>query len=233
VDQLESGAVRVSLPNGGVVRVLPDQTIEVDEQAAMRAYGKSYKGQRRATGASQRVGRDGVIWLSKEADQGTVNHEAFHIAWATLTNRERSALTKRYGSEEGAAKAYGDWTPSRKEGIFEKIRRFFRSVREALFGPTAEGTFQRVAEGETFRRQARPETTPQQTDPADANPAEALADDPAYQLADEPPPRGTPLTLVQIEVRDENGRTVQVPADQLLTSLDARISALDGLKRCL
>ena len=227
VETMESGAQRVSLPNGSVVTVLPDQTIEVSKPAARKAYEARYKGQEKASGAFLRVGEDGVIWLSKEADQGTVDHEAFHMAFQTaLTNKERSVLVKKYGSEEEAAAEYGRWKPAQKNGVFEKIRKFFRAIREALFGPTAEGTLERVAEGKVFER--KPE--PVEREPV-GEPTYELQEEAAVESA--PEPTGTPLRRLRVQIEDDSGRKASIRADQALQAIDDRIEALEQLKRCL
>lgn len=147
------GAWDVALPgNRNVrVRVTPDG-VEFNPEAFKAGYGRDISGAEKVVGSWQRIGRDGLISLAKEADQETVHHEAFHSAMdLALTDSEKAAVLKKYGTEEAAAEAYAKWTPETPNSWFGKIltmaKRLYRS-----FSPSWESAFERTRSGEAFGR---------------------------------------------------------------------------------
>lgn len=112
------------------------------------------------------ISLDGIMYLSKEgAVSTTPQHEHFHFAWQYLiTDRERAALTKQYGSEEGAALAYERWAPAEQpHSIFGKILQVARGVYQRFANPTAytaEQAFTAGAQGEWGQRNVRKEMLP-------------------------------------------------------------------------
>ena len=150
----QGDAINVSLPNGMQIKVDPDASITIDPTKMEAAYGRIPKEGEKAVGAFQRIGKDGLMWLAKEADQGVVHHEAFHGAWDLLTRREQKVTLKKHGSIENSAIAYGNWTPSTPNTVFQKIMEFFKKLMNAVV-PSAEGTFAKVREGDVWERPQR------------------------------------------------------------------------------
>lgn len=199
VEQVATGAWDVSLPNGKLIRVrLKPDGIEYQPAAFQKAYGREKSADEKIVGRFTPVKSGGIVWLAKEADQGTVHHEAFHAAMdLVLTPKERDAVLKRYGSEEAAAEAYAAWTPKQVNGWFSKILAFAqRMVR--TFRPTWESAFERTRTGEAYGPSASTRTGGDRyaTAPAPQPPARGGA-----QIANAPAP--PPATTRQFVLPEE------------------------------
>jgi hypothetical protein len=156
------GAWDVRLPGNRNIRVTPTGDVEFSLGDLTRGHpeaveGGALKPGQRVVGSWQRIGRGGLISLAKEAGQGTLDHETFHAAMElVLSERERKAVMKRFGTEEKAADAYGAWTPADKSNaIFAKLAQFFQRLYRNLF-PNAESVFGKVRSGEAFNREGTP-----------------------------------------------------------------------------
>jgi len=152
VREAGEGAWEVSLPGERkvTVRVRPDG-IEYDAAAFSKGYGREKGAAEEIVGSWQKVGKGGLVFLSKQADQGTVDHEAFHAAMdLALSPKEKAAVLKKFGDEEKAAEAYAKWQPGKQvNGYFAKILRFFRNLYRT-FKPSWESAFERTRSGEAY-----------------------------------------------------------------------------------
>ncbi len=116
-----------------------------------------------------------TITIAYHFDDGTIArtayHEPFHVVFRRLMpGKDRKALLHEYKTEEGAAKAFGQWAVDREgqapkpyvQRIFERIRQTLKSIRSAWQGQgfrTPEQIFERVW-GQKYReRQGAKEDT--------------------------------------------------------------------------
>ena len=101
---------------------------------------------RRATGSYQTrsVHAEPLIRLTEEGlTTNAPQHEAFHFAWENLlTPKERRALLKQFGTEEGAASAFRLKGPAEQEA-FKALRNRLQAMREWL-APSAPGVMARL-----------------------------------------------------------------------------------------
>ena len=151
--------VSFDLPNGSHVEVnFTDDTISVDRAKAQKDYGGTLTGDEKASGKIEMVGKDALITLTLDSPDETVSHEAMHLAWNLLTDKERNALLKTYGSEEGAAEGMREWKIRRKmrQGtiagkIMQKISDMAHKLL-SLFGENDQHVFQKLESGEIWER---------------------------------------------------------------------------------
>ena len=147
----DGGDFTVALPNGATIRILPDQTIELDPSTGVTLE----PGEKLAGEYTKKIGPEAIIRLAKEgAGDDTLLHESFHAAMDfAMTPEEKAAVLSEHGGDvEAAAKAYAEWNPRFRNPAFQKIVDFFQKIREMLLGPTAEGTFGRLRSGEAWQR---------------------------------------------------------------------------------
>lgn len=157
--EVHDGGVSFDLPNGSHVEVnFTDDTISVDRAKAQKDYGGTIKGDEKASGKIEMVGKDALITLTMDSPDETVSHEAMHLAWNLLTDRERSALLRTYGSEEGAAEGMREWKIRRKmkQGtiagkIMQKISDIAHKLL-SLFRENDQHVFQKLESGEIWER---------------------------------------------------------------------------------
>ena len=157
--EVHDNGVSFDLPNGSHVEVnFTDDTISVDRAKAQKDYGGTLKGDEKASGKIEMVGKDALITLTMDSPDETVSHEAMHLAWNLLTDRERSALLRTYGSEEGAAEGMREWKIRRKmkQGtiagkIMQKISDIAHKLL-SLFGENDQHVFQKLESGEIWER---------------------------------------------------------------------------------
>lgn len=157
--EVHDNSVSFDLPNGSHVEVnFTDDTISVDRAKAQKDYGGTLKGDEKASGKIEMVGKDALITLTMDSPDETVSHEAMHLAWNLLTDRERSALLRTYGSEEGAAEGMREWKIRRKmkQGtiagkIMQKISDIAHKLL-SLFGENDQHVFQKLESGEIWER---------------------------------------------------------------------------------
>lgn len=151
--------VSFDLPNGSHVEVnFTDDTISVDRAKAQKDYSGTLTGDEKAAGKIEMVGKDALITLTMDSPDETVSHEAMHLAWNLLTDRERSALLRTYGSEEGAAEGMREWKIRRKmkQGtiagkIMQKISDMAHKLL-SLFSENDQHVFQKLESGEIWER---------------------------------------------------------------------------------
>ncbi|OYV96819.1 MAG: hypothetical protein B7Z62_07540 [Deltaproteobacteria bacterium 37-65-8] len=199
----------VTLPNGATIRILPDQSIELDPSTGVTLE----PGERLAGEYTKKVGLEAVIRLAKEgAGDDTLLHESFHAAMdMALTPQEKAAVLAEHGGDvEAAAQAYAEWTPEATgHPFFAKIKAFFQKLMEMLSGPTAEGTFGRLRSGEAWTRGGEGGTsgTSYQTKPASN--AETFFSK-LLQTIDEKMPNAAPVDQVRALLRSQG-----VKADEI------------------
>lgn len=157
--EVHDNGVSFDLPNGSHVEVnFTDDTISVDRAKAQKDYGGTLTGDEKASGKIEMVGKDALITLTLDSPDETVSHEAMHLAWNLLTDKERSALLRTYGSEEGAAEGMREWKIRRKmrQGtiagkIMQKISDIAHKLL-SLFRENDQHVFQKLESGEIWER---------------------------------------------------------------------------------
>lgn len=157
--EVHDSGVSFDLPNGSHVEVnYTDDTISVDRAKAQKDYGGTLKGNEKASGKIEMVDKDALITLTMDSPDETISHEAMHLAWNLLTDRERSALLRTYGSEEGAAEGMREWKIRRKmkQGtiagkIMQKISDMAHKLL-SLFRENDQHVFQKLESGEIWER---------------------------------------------------------------------------------
>lgn len=157
--ETHDNGVSFGLPNGSHVEVnFTDDTISVDRAKAQKDYGGTLKGNEKASGKIEMVDKDALITLTMDSPDETISHEAMHLAWNLLTDRERNALLRTYGSEEGAAEGMREWKIRRKmkQGtiagkIMQKISDMAHKLL-SLFHENDQHVFQKLESGEMWER---------------------------------------------------------------------------------
>lgn len=157
--EAHDNGVSFDLPSGSHVEVnFTDDTISVDRAKAQKDYGGTLKGNERASGKIEMVDKDALITLTMDSPDETISHEAMHLAWNLLTDRERNALLRTYGSEEGAAEGMREWKIRRKmkQGtiagkIMQKISDMAHKLL-SLFRENDQHVFQKLESGEIWER---------------------------------------------------------------------------------
>lgn len=157
--ETHDNGVSFDLPNGSHVEVnFTDDTISVDRAKAQKDYGGTLKGDEKASGKIEMVDKDALITLAMDSPDETISHEAMHLAWNLLTDRERNALLRTYGSEEGAAEGMREWKIRRKmkQGtiagkIMQKISDMAHKLL-SLFHENDQHVFQKLESGEMWER---------------------------------------------------------------------------------
>lgn len=157
--ETHDNGVSFDLPNGSHVEVnFTDGTISVDRAKAQKDYGGTLKGNEKASGKIEMVDKDALITLTMDSPDETISHEAMHLAWNLLTDRERNALLRTYGSEEVAAEGMREWKIRRKmkQGtiagkIMQKISDMAHKLL-SLFHENDQHVFQKLESGEMWER---------------------------------------------------------------------------------
>lgn len=157
--ETHDNGVSFDLPNGSHVEVnFTDDTISVDRAKAQKDYGGTLTGNEKASGKIEMVDKDALITLTMDSPDETISHEAMHLAWNLLTDRERNALLRAYGSEEGAAEGMREWKIRRKmkQGtiagkIMQKISDMAHKLL-SLFHENDQHVFQKLESGEMWER---------------------------------------------------------------------------------
>ena len=145
VTRLTDSSWKVKTPAGHDIVVV--KTPEVSTEGS----GITLKNNQYAAGSWRQVDTGGIMYLAKTAGQPTVHHEAFHAAWdLAMDDADREAMTKRYGSEEAAAEAYGEWNPQAEpHTLFEKIQNYFRRLYNSVVSPD-KNLFEDVRSGKVW-----------------------------------------------------------------------------------
>lgn len=157
--EAHDNGVSFDLPNGSHVEVnFTDDTISVDRAKAQKDYGGTLQGNEKASGKIEMVDKDALITLTMDSPDETISHEAMHLAWNLLTDRERNALLRTYGSEEGAAEGMREWKIRRKmkQGtiagkIMQKISDMAHKLL-SLFHENDQHVFSKLESGEMWER---------------------------------------------------------------------------------
>lgn len=157
--ETHDNGVSFDLPNGSHVEVnFTDDTISVDRAKAQKDYGGTLQGNEKASGKIEMVDKDALITLTMDSPDETISHEAMHLAWNLLTDRERNALLRTYGSEEGAAEGMREWKIRRKmkQGtiagkIMQKISDMAHKLL-SLFHENDQHVFKKLESGEMWER---------------------------------------------------------------------------------
>lgn len=157
--ETHDNGVSFDLPNGSHVEVnFTDDTISVDRAKAQKDYGGTLTGNEKASGKIEMVDKDALITLTMDSPDETISHEAMHLAWNLLTDRERNALLRTYGNEEGAAEGMREWKIRRKmkQGtiagkIMQKISDMAHKLL-SLFHENDQHVFQKLESGEIWER---------------------------------------------------------------------------------
>jgi hypothetical protein len=112
------------------------------------------------------LGIDGVISIARGTAEKpfnigtgrTVYHEVAHAAFkmGAITEKEYTALVRKYGNEENIAIAYENWNDKPVPNtIFGKIKRFFQNIVNKILTPNnaaAERIFSQMRSGEVWNR---------------------------------------------------------------------------------
>lgn len=157
--EVHDSGVSFDLPNGSHIEVnFTDETISVDRAKAQKDYGGTLQGSEKASGKVEMVDKDALITLTMDSPDETISHEAMHLAWNLLTDRERNALLRTYGNEEGAAEGMREWKIRRKmkQGtiagkIMQKISDMAHKLL-SLFQENDQHVFQKLESGEIWER---------------------------------------------------------------------------------
>ena len=157
--EVHDSGVSFDLPNGSHIEVnFTDETISVDRAKAQKDYSGTLTGNERAAGKIETVGKDAIVTLTIDSPDETVSHEAMHLAWNLLTEKERNALLRTYGNEEGAAEGMREWKIRRKmrQGtitgkIMQKISDMAHKLL-SLFRENDQHVFQKLESGEIWER---------------------------------------------------------------------------------
>lgn len=157
--EVHDSGVSFYLPNGSHIEVnFTDETISVDRAKAQKDYGGTLQGSEKASGKVEMVDKDALITLTMDSPDETISHEAMHLAWNLLTDRERNALLRTYGNEEGAAEGMREWKIRRKmkQGtiagkIMQKISDMAHKLL-SLFHENDQHVFQKLESGEMWER---------------------------------------------------------------------------------
>lgn len=149
VSRLTDSSWKVKTPAGHDIVVVKTPAVSTEGS------GITLRNNQYAAGSWQQVDTGGIMHLSKLAGQDTVHHEAFHAAWdLALDEADRAAVTKRYGSEEAAAEAYGKWNPQAEpHTMFEKIQNYFRRLYNSVVSPD-KNLFEDVRSGKVWEEAA-------------------------------------------------------------------------------
>lgn len=157
--EAHDNGVSFDLPNGSHVEVnFTDDTISVDRAKAQKDYGGTLKGDEKASGKIEMVDKDALITLTMDSPDETISHEAMHLAWNLLTDRERNALLRTYGSEEGAAEGMREWKIRRKMKQGTIVGKIMQKISDmahkllSLFHENDQHVFQKLESGEMWER---------------------------------------------------------------------------------
>ena len=168
-DALIKQEVRQAFPTGKVIGYQPDQlqlklqnntyvTVRIrdninlpgtEENKARKAHGFDGEVAITVNGYTNILDYNAVIGLARNGDDGTIYHEAFHVAYnMALLDEEKTAIEEAFGDEarkvgktveEYAADRYREWFISRHKDekanyntIFEKIKGIAKSLAELL-----------------------------------------------------------------------------------------------------
>lgn len=137
--------------------------------SANRDYGGGLTGNERVQGKVTMVDRNAVVTLSRDSDEGTADHEAFHVAMAgCLTDKEKSALLSHAKKqmpgatlaeqEEWLADDYKEWQKKRREGRGSMFGRLYQKIQDfaekmlGLMHENPHNVYRKLSTGEVFSR---------------------------------------------------------------------------------
>ena len=174
----EGNTFSISLPNNNRIKVNIGEKIEFtveDRKRAELALGRKLKlGERPAGSYVTTVDLEGLISLADEADDFTINHEAFHAVKAlALSDKQIAKLNKFFeNNEEKQADAFAQWKKdhSKFEGtifntIFKRIVSFCRNLKYMFgAGSEVEDIFKKIADGTAWMQEASKPNKPSISD---------------------------------------------------------------------
>lgn len=137
--------------------------------SANRDYGGGLTGNERVQGKVTMVDRNAVVTLSRDSDEGTADHEAFHVAMAgCLTDKEKSALLSHAKKqmpgatlaeqEEWLADDYKEWQKKRRAGSGSMFGRLYQKIQDfaekmlGLMHENPHNVYRKLSTGEVFSR---------------------------------------------------------------------------------
>ena len=148
----QSNQLQLKLQNNTYVTVRIRDNINLpgtEENKARKAHGFDGEVAITVNGYTNILDYNAVIGLARNGDDGTIYHEAFHVAYnMALLDEEKTAIEEAFGDEarkagkdveEYAADRYREWFISRHKDekanyntIFEKIKGMAKSLAELL-----------------------------------------------------------------------------------------------------
>ena len=127
-----------TMPNGAKVevRIHDNMTVTGKEAARARREHDIADGVTiHVNGSMYTLGRQVVIDLAKDGKAGTSYHEALHAAIELLfDDKAKTALHKKYGSEEKIADAYQRFMIAEQRGGHVPFAKLFRAIRDFFRG---------------------------------------------------------------------------------------------------
>ena len=156
--------ITFTMPNGSHIVVdVKNQIVLTEDELSRAKKDHSIDGNDNVVveGFAKTHGKDAYIALAQGSRQGTVFHEAYHVAeQAVLTNEEKAAITKSIPNAEDRANKYAEWVEARKHGrgtawgkLFQKIKDFAAKMK-IIFTRTenVHDVFQKIELGRVWER---------------------------------------------------------------------------------
>lgn len=167
--KVADNTVSFDLPNGSRLYIdLVEEILATPEQLAKASadHGKAVTSNKQLQGSMRVVGIDGFMQLTKDSEDGTIDHEIMELAQKlALNTTEKQALNKAIPNKEKQCDEYREWQKLRLQGkgsrfgkLWQKIQNLADQVK-ALCGSVEakrkiemEQVFERVASGEVWNR---------------------------------------------------------------------------------
>lgn len=160
----DGNTLTFTMPNGSKIAVdVQNQIALTEEQLSQAKKDHNINGNVVVEGYAQKYGKDAYIALSQGSRKGTGYHEVYHVAEdATLNDKEKAALRKKYPNEEVRADKYAEWVEARKHGkgtlfgkLFRKIQDFAKKMQAILTRTeNVHNVFRKIESGEVWNRKA-------------------------------------------------------------------------------
>lgn len=148
--------VTVKMPNGGILEFNLVDKIFINKAAASKAYDREIGAGDKASGSIERIGKNAIITLTRDAKASTVSHEAYHYAEdVALSQKEKDFLVKRMPNGEARAIEYENWRDGRKKSgmpgkLFQKILDTAYFMLDLVGVRTKYGIYKRIESGEVY-----------------------------------------------------------------------------------
>jgi hypothetical protein len=138
---------RVNLENGNMIQIELNDTVDGGEVVV--------KPGNAVLGRWDTLDNGGVMQLAGISGEQTLRHETFHAAMDILPKRIQEALINKYGDEEAAADAYGEWKgpEAKSDSLLGQVRDYFSQLYDKVFKP-ALAAFREIHEGKVWQRAA-------------------------------------------------------------------------------